>query len=145
MLKESLSVMDMFKIGVGPSSSHTLGPWTAARRFVTKVLSAQYPVISLQVTLFGSLAKTGNGHGTDIAILLGLRDEDPVTFDLELLNSLIDQIYQQQRIDLGGKHAIAFDPLTDLVFRYDESLPRHPNGMRFVARLDNGDIISDVY
>jgi L-serine dehydratase len=145
MLKESLSVMDMFKIGVGPSSSHTLGPWTAARRFVTKVLSAQYPVISLQVSLFGSLAKTGKGHGTDIAILLGLRDEDPVTFDLDMLSSVIDQIYQQKRIHLGNKQALAFDPQTHLVFRYDESLPRHPNGMRFVAHMANGEIVSDVY
>lgn len=145
MLKESLSVMDMFKIGVGPSSSHTLGPWTAARRFARKALSADYPVISLQVYLFGSLAKTGKGHGTDIAILLGLRDEDPVTFDLQMLNSLIDQIHQQKRIDLGGKHALAFDPLCDLVFRYDESLPRHPNGMHFVAHMGNGEIVSDVF
>jgi L-serine dehydratase len=145
MLKESLSVLDMFKIGVGPSSSHTLGPWTAARRFVTKALSTNHPVISLQVSLFGSLAKTGKGHGTDMAILLGLRDEDPVTFDLESLSSVIDQIHEQKLIHLGGKHALAFDPHTDLVFRYDQSLPRHPNGMHFVAQLQNGETLSDVY
>lgn len=145
MFKESISVLDMFKIGVGPSSSHTLGPWVAARRFVKRILADNRRVTHLQVSLYGSLAKTGKGHGTDIAIQLGLRDEDPVTFDLDKLSSVIDNIHEQKIIELGGVQMLKFDPGADLIFCPEESLPRHPNGMRFEARLDNDETISDVY
>src|SRR6185436_18761058 len=82
---EAISVFDMFKIGVGPSSSHTLGPWRAAQQFLHSVeLSGNlFRIQSLRVLLYGSLAKTGKGHGTDVAVLLGLSGEDPVTFDVD--------------------------------------------------------------
>ncbi|MEX0741061.1 MAG: L-serine ammonia-lyase [Pseudohongiella sp.] len=145
VFRESISVLDMFKVGVGPSSSHTLGPWVAARRFVATVLAGGHRVSQVKVFLYGSLAKTGKGHGTDIAILMGLCDEDPVTCNLDSLGSVIDSIRQQKIFRFGGVQSLAFDPYTDLVFCHDESLPRHPNGMRFVAELVSGASITDVY
>lgn len=145
MFKESISVLDMFKIGVGPSSSHTLGPWVAARRFAKRLIADNHHVARLQVSLYGSLAKTGKGHGTDMAIQLGLLDADPVTFDLQKLSTTLDNIRQQKVINVGGEQSLKFDPDTDIKFFHQESLPRHPNGMRFEARLDNGETISDVY
>jgi L-serine dehydratase len=89
MAFEQLSVFDMFKIGIGPSSSHTLGPWRAAERFV-KELPNLNTIIRVQVSLYGSLAKTGRGHGTDIAIMMGLTGADPVTFDTAILSQTIE-------------------------------------------------------
>ncbi len=145
MFRESISVLDMFKVGVGPSSSHTLGPWVAARRFVAKILSANLRVQHVRVHLYGSLAKTGKGHGADLAILLGLADEDPVTFNLDSLHSFLASIHRQKNINFGGVQTLEFDPYTDLIFCYDESLPLHPNGMRFEAQFDSGTSVSEVY
>lgn len=94
MSHESLSVFDMFKIGVGPSSSHTLGPWRAAQRFVDTLIERKQldSVISLKVLLYGSLAKTGKGHGTDIAVQLGLSGDDPVTFAVNDIDAKINDI-----------------------------------------------------
>ncbi|HLA59962.1 MAG TPA: serine dehydratase beta chain, partial [Puia sp.] len=91
MPHESISVFDMFKIGVGPSSSHTLGPWRAAQRFTDSINSkfGLGGLKSVKVLLYGSLAKTGKGHGTDIAIQLGLAGEDPVSFDVGMIDSTI--------------------------------------------------------
>jgi L-serine dehydratase len=88
---EALSVFDIFKIGIGPSSSHTLGPWRAALSFLDLLKSKNrlQKIMSLEVLLYGSLAKTGKGHGTDIAILLGLQGENPVTFDVNEIDSTI--------------------------------------------------------
>ena len=94
MPHEAISVFDMFKIGVGPSSSHTLGPWRAALRCLDN-LSKQYPIATVKavtVLLYGSLAKTGKGHGTDIAVLMGLMKEDPVTIDVNSIHPKIAQI-----------------------------------------------------
>ena len=88
MKKESISVFDIFKIGIGPSSSHTLGPWRAALRFLESVRAhGMDKVLAVQVLLYGSLAKTGKGHGTDVAVILGLCGEDPVTFDVNRIDS----------------------------------------------------------
>jgi L-serine dehydratase len=94
MRQEAISVFDIFKIGVGPSSSHTLGPWRAAQLFLQSLQNRDFmeEVISLEILLYGSLAKTGKGHGTDIAVQLGLSGDDPVTFDVNLISEKIDHI-----------------------------------------------------
>src|SRR5580658_8791083 len=127
MAKEQLSVFDMFKIGVGPSSSHTLGPWRAAERFMNELKEAGklQQVTSVKVTLYGSLAKTGKGHGTDIAVMLGLQGADPVTFDTSLLNSTVAAIRQGKKLKLQGTHEVDFDPETCILFLKKESLPFH--------------------
>jgi len=112
MPHEAISVFDMFKIGVGPSSSHTLGPWRAALRFLDSIQqqSAIANVMEINVMLYGSLAKTGKGHGTDIAILLGLCGEDPVTIDVNSITPKINQINEQCQLTVGGEKAIYFKP-----------------------------------
>jgi L-serine dehydratase len=142
-LKESLSVFDIFKIGIGPSSSHTLGPWRAAERFLTETdVSA---IVALRVKLYGSLAKTGKGHGTDIAVILGLTGADPVTFDTGAINSTIDKIRTDKKLALNGTHEITFDPAIDIEFLKKESLPFHPNALSFTATLITGSIIEGIY
>lgn len=142
-LKESLSVFDIFKIGIGPSSSHTLGPWRAAERFLKDVEVGA--ITSLKVKLYGSLAKTGRGHGTDIAVILGLTGADPVTFDTSIINSTISNIRTERKIKLNGAHEIAFDPAIDIEFLKKESLPFHPNALSFVAALANGGVVEGTY
>ena len=147
MAKEQLSVFDIFKIGVGPSSSHTLGPWRAAERFLKEIQQADKlnKVVSVKVTLFGSLAKTGKGHGTDIAVTLGLNGEDPVTFNTSRLHQTIEAIKQNKRIRLSGKHEVDFDYETDIVFLKKESLPFHPNAMKFIAGFKDGSSKEEIY
>jgi L-serine dehydratase len=147
MPHEAISVFDMFKIGVGPSSSHTLGPWRAAQRFVHS-LQQQYAGMvpqSVQVLLYGSLAKTGRGHGTDVAVLMGLSGEDPVTIDVNALGTKVADIQQQQQLPWGGTGRVPFNPLTDVQFLFKETLPFHPNGLSFLAQLPNGDAVSETY
>src|ERR1019366_1973485 len=147
MAKEQLSVFDIFKIGVGPSSSHTRGPWRAAERFLKEIQQADKlnKVVSVKVTLFGSLAKTGKGHGTDIAVTLGLNGEDPVTFNTSRLHQTIEAIKQNKRIRLSGKHEVDFDYETDIVFLKKESLPFHPNAMKFIAGFKDGSSKEEIY
>jgi len=137
----------MFKIGVGPSSSHTLGPWRAAQKFVASLQTAGRlgEVTGLRVLLYGSLAKTGKGHGTDIAVLLGLSGDDPVTFAVDQIDTKIAAITTDKNITLGGTHTISFDPVTDVEFLFTESLPYHPNALSFLARFSNGDAQSATY
>src|SRR5215213_3930765 len=137
----------MFKIGVGPSSSHTLGPWRAAQRFVETLADKQQlqAVSGLKVLLYGSLAKTGKGHGTDIAVQLGLSGDDPVHFDIEQINPKMNDIADMKRIVLGGLHEIRFDPAEDIGFLISETLPFHPNALSFLASFQNGDTISHTY
>jgi L-serine dehydratase len=144
MNREALSVFDIFKIGVGPSSSHTLGPWRAAERFLTKINSPN-EVVSVHIDLFGSLAKTGKGHGTDIAVMLGLSGEDPVTFDVTQLNAKIQQIKTDKVLLLNGTQPIAFVYETDIRFLKNETLPQHPNALRFTATLNDQTTISGTY
>ena len=136
MAKEQLSVFDIFKIGVGPSSSHTLGPWRAAERFLKETDMAA--IQSVQVSLYGSLAKTGKGHGTDIAVMLGLAGQDPVTFDTSKLTATIDQINITKKIKLGALNEIDFNPTADIIFLKKEGLPYHPNALRIKATFNNG-------
>lgn len=132
---EPISVFDMLKIGVGPSSSHTLGPWRAAERFVQELNNQNLlePTERVEVDLYGSLALTGKGHGTDVAIMLGLNGEDPVTIDPLEVKNIPFQIQSDQQIRLGGKKNIPFHPQEDLHFHYSKSLPFHPNGVTFRA------------
>ena len=101
MKQESISVFDIFKIGIGPSSSHTLGPWRAAQKFVAHLIENNLlnQVKNVEVLFYGSLAKTGQGHGTDIAVQLGLSGEDPVQFDLNKLESKISDIEKMKKIN----------------------------------------------
>src|SRR5471030_1704893 len=110
MQKEQISVFDMFKIGIGPSSSHTLGPWRAAQQFVQLLQDKGVlpEVVQAKILLYGSLAKTGQGHGTDIAILLGLSGDDPVTFDINQIGPKIDHIKTNHKLVLGGILEIDF-------------------------------------
>lgn len=147
MSHEAISVFDMFKIGVGPSSSHTLGPWRAAQRFVT-TLQTRFPgqqPVAVQALLYGSLAKTGKGHGTDVAVLMGLSGEDPVTIDVNSITGKVGDIQRQHRLHWGGVAWIDFDPETDVTFLYNDSLPFHPNGLSFLAAMENGETISETY
>ena len=147
MPHEAISAFDILKIGVGPSSSHTLGPWRAAMMFIENI-KKQYALqhlTSLRVLLYGSLAKTGKGHGTDIAVQMGLLGEDPVTTDVSLLFTKIKTIVDDQQLKAGGEVFIPFSPADDILFLMDEILPFHPNGLSFLASFANGENISETF
>ncbi|MEO0310655.1 MAG: hypothetical protein RIQ89_312 [Bacteroidota bacterium] len=147
MQQDFISVFDIFKIGVGPSSSHTLGPWRAAGMFISllKEKNLLTEVQSITVDLYGSLAKTGKGHGTDIAVQLGLMNLDPVTFDVNAIHATIAAIAGNKTLTIDGHHTIHFDPPLNLVFHFDKSLPFHANGMHITALLRNGTSLSEAY
>ncbi len=147
MSNESISVFDMFKIGIGPSSSHTLGPWRAAQLFgaMLEEKGLLYQVCELRVLLYGSLAKTGKGHGTDLAVQLGLEGYDPVTFDVKQIGSRIKDIQNMKELVLCGKHEIAFNPDEDIEFFMSENLPYHPNALSFLVSLTNGEKIAETF
>lgn len=132
---EPISVFDMLKIGIGPSSSHTLGPWRAAQRFIQELVAADLLEVTqrLKVYLYGSLALTGKGHGTDIAILLGLSGTDPECIPLESVRAIPEQIRATNTIALNARHQITFDQKKDLQFLFTECLPFHANGLVFEA------------
>ena len=145
---ESISAFEMIKIGIGPSSSHTMGPWNAADLFLQKIkteVGSLKSVKRLEAALYGSLAKTGKGHGTDIAILMGLSGENYATIDTTLITQKVEAILSSRQIVLGGEFTIAFDPLTDLIFHSTQALPFHPNGMMFRATLQDGTSIEEKY
>jgi L-serine dehydratase len=143
----AISAFDIFKIGVGPSSSHTLGPWRAAQRAVERwrAQGAFDSIASVQVDLYGSLAKTGRGHMTDMAIMLGLSNDDPVTCDTAAIPLRIDAIRRSHTILLGGEHPVRFDPATDCRFNTSLSLPQHPNGLTYTAVLPDGSTLVETY
>ena len=132
----AVSVFDLFKIGIGPSSSHTVGPMRAAARFVQRWLDEAgllQRTARVQVELYGSLAMTGRGHGTDKAVLLGLEGNWPDQIDPDAIPAALQRIRSDQRLRLRGTHAIAFDEAQDLVFNKRQKLPYHVNGMRYSA------------
>jgi L-serine dehydratase len=139
----STSVFDLFKIGIGPSSSHTVGPMVAARGFLEEIAAAEglTSVSRVSVSLHGSLAFTGKGHGTDSAILLGLAGERPDSVDPDTVPDLLDRIRETGKLRLLGGHEIAFEEPRDLVLDYDEILSGHANGMRFRAYGHDGGVI----
>lgn len=144
---ESISVFDILKIGVGPSSSHTLGPWRAAQRFVESLQQSNklFEVTQTKVLLYGSLAKTGKGHGTDVAVQLGLCGDDPVSFPIDQITPKINDIAAMKKIVLLGLHEVDFDPQEDIDFLITETLPFHPNAVTFLAVLRNGESIAETF
>ena len=146
-MHHSISAFDMFKIGVGPSSSHTLGPWRAAEKFCQHLITQDVllDVESIRIVLYGSLAKTGKGHGTDIAIQLGLSGEDPVTVDVEMIDPKIKDIASMRKLMLSRKHEVDFNPQEDIEYFLTESLPYHSNALTFFANLRNGEKIAQTY
>ena len=147
MSHEAISVFDIFKIGVGPSSSHTLGPWRAAQRFIQTIQqkNSLYDVKSVRILLYGSLAKTGKGHGTDVAVQLGLCGDDPVTFAVEQISSKISDISTMNKILLLGLHEVDFNPAEDIEFLITENLPYHPNAVTFLADMVSGESIAETF
>ncbi len=142
---ECISVFDMLKIGVGPSSSHTLGPWRAAERWIEELNQSDVfnKVEKISIDLYGSLSLTGKGHATDYAIMLGLSGLDPETIPTETISTVISEIKNTNIIHFNGEKEIAFHPETDIIFNR-EFLPFHSNGMRFSAII-NGDKLSSVF
>jgi len=131
----AVSVFDLFKIGIGPSSSHTVGPMRAARLFVARLAHDGLLEVTARVavSLYGSLGATGKGHGSDKAVLLGLAGHEPDTVDIEAIPALLAAVRAGGRIALGGHHEIAFHEKDDLKFHRREALPFHANGMRCIA------------
>lgn len=136
----------MLKIGIGPSSSHTLGPWRAALAFCDELKSEDVfeQTDRLLVQLFGSLALTGEGHGTDIAILMGLSGTDPVVVDLDKIQSIPKNIKLQKTLNLSGSKIIDFDFDTDIQFHNDQFLPFHSNGMRLSSLSKEGTFLYEA-
>ncbi|MFT5253691.1 MAG: L-serine dehydratase [Flavobacteriales bacterium] len=136
---ESISIFDMLKIGIGPSSSHTLGPWRAAGRWIEELKTQNLfeEVASISVDLYGSLSLTGKGHATDIAVLLGLSGFDPVTFPTEKIGETITRVKSKQLLNFNSEKDIAFNCEKNITF-HRKFLEFHPNGMTFNAILTNG-------
>ncbi len=143
---ECISVFDMLKIGVGPSSSHTLGPWRAAERWVTELREAGLlqKVGKIRIRVFGSLALTGKGHATDLALMLGLSGADPEEIPVAEILPTVGRIKEAKTLCLNGGQPIPFNPDTCIVFER-EFLPFHANGMIFDAYLDDGRHAQDTY
>src|ERR1700744_196361 len=140
-----ISVFELFKIGIGPSSSHTVGPMKAAAAFVGGLteMGAIDRVAVLDVALLGSLAFTGKGHATDKAVILGLSGEMPETVDLDAAEALVARVRETKTLNLAGRRAIPFDPERAILFDIVTPAPRHPNTMRFVARDEEGRALAD--
>jgi L-serine dehydratase len=144
---EAISVFDIFKIGIGPSSSHTLGPWRAAQRFLQSLEHQNIleNITAIEVLLYGSLAKTGKGHGTDIAVQLGLSGDDPVSFDVNQIQAKVNDIRTMRKLLLNGRHEIDFNPAEDIEFLFAESLPFHPNALTFLATTKDQNRFAETY
>ena len=141
----AVSTFDLFKIGVGPSSSHTVGPMRAAARFVDRWLRETGDLertARIRAEVFGSLALTGRGHGTDKALLMGLEGHLPNLVDPDLIPATLERIRGDKKIRLLGKHEIGFDEKADLVMNKRQKLPFHTNGMRFTAFDADGEVIA---
>ncbi|MDE0590140.1 L-serine ammonia-lyase [Halocynthiibacter sp. C4] len=136
-----LSVFDMFKIGVGPSSSHTMGPMVAAARFLDKLRRSPFSAYGLRASLHGSLAFTGIGHATDRATILGLAGFHPETYDRAKADAALAEITATKRVTPEGLPQLVFDPADDLKFDYDTPLEGHANGMILMATDAQGDVI----
>jgi L-serine dehydratase len=141
----AVSVFDLFKIGIGPSSSHTVGPMRAARLFVRHLQHAGLLARTVRVRsqLYGSLGLTGKGHGSDKAVLLGLEGHEPDTVDVDAVPSLLEAIRSQARLNLAGEHPVRFAEKDDLRFHRRETLPFHANGMRFEGFDAAGGLLAD--
>jgi L-serine dehydratase len=136
---ECISIFDMLKIGIGPSSSHTLGPWRAAERWISELKSAKHfqDLEKIQVQVYGSLSLTGKGHATDYAIMLGLSGADPEYVPVAEIHTIVQKIKDSKTIAFNAERQVPFNPITDIVFN-KRFLPFHANGLKFVAHLKNG-------
>ncbi len=144
----AISVFNLFSVGIGPSSSHTVGPMRAARQFVLSLESTGLlnRVVEIKVDLYGSLALTGKGHSTDLAILLGLEGEAPEAIDPNSVLDRIESIRSSNSLNILGKKKIEFHEKDQLLFHYDKQLPYHPNGMRFIAyEAKNQELTSQIF
>jgi L-serine dehydratase len=144
----AVSAFDLFKIGIGPSSSHTVGPMRAARLFAGRLASSGQLAAThrIHTELYGSLGATGKGHGSDTAVLLGLAGHEPDSVDVDQVPTYLARIRSEHRLAVLGRHEIGFDDITDLVFNKRESLPLHANGLRFTALdADGAEVASRVY
>ena len=139
----AISIFDIFKIGIGPSSSHTVGPMKAARAFVAGIEAVASQVEEVEVTLHGSLAYTGKGHGTDSAVVLGLLGLEPETIDPDAVEGILRRVHDEKRLNITAVGEIEFEPDRHLRFEYGDELPRHTNGMRFVAKSGSGEVLAD--
>ncbi len=139
---EKISVFDIFKICIGPSSSHTMGPWVAATTFINSIEIAE--INSIQVKLFGSLSKTGKGHGTDIAVMMGLSGYDFKTIDVHKVTDYVVEIQNNSILKLNENYSIPFKPDLNIEF-LNERLPQHANALTFIAELSNGEIIEETF
>lgn len=143
---ECISIFDMLKIGVGPSSSHTLGPWRAAEKWIKelKSLGVFEQVKEVNAHIYGSLALTGKGHATDYAIILGLSGADPEYVPIEDIHSLVSSVKEGKTLNLGAERTVPFDPQTNILF-HRKFLPFHANGIKFEALLNTGQKKSKTY
>jgi len=144
----ALSAFDLFKIGIGPSSSHTVGPMRAARQFALRLREQSLiaKVSRITVTLYGSLGATGKGHGSDKAIVLGLSGHEPDSIDVNAIGDIVERIRSTQELTLLGEHRMRFDQRIDLVFNHKDRLPLHSNGMRFAAfEADGSELTTGTY
>ncbi|WP_201617975.1 L-serine ammonia-lyase [Psychrobacter urativorans] len=142
-----ISVFDLFKIGIGPSSSHTVGPMVAANLFLASLLQQTEltEVTGLEIELYGSLAATGKGHATDTAILLGLLGHQPSTIDTRLTSQYLSPIFADKQLNISGKHSVAFDAERNIHWYGDTVLPYHPNAMTISALLGDGSRYQQTY
>ncbi len=144
---ESISAFEIIKVGIGPSSSHTMGPWQAATLFLEKLKTENklQEVVNIKAFLYGSLAKTGLGHGTDIAVMLGLSNDDYKQIDTDTIPEIIAHIKKHKQLTISGSHTINFNYESDIIFEYKKTLEQHPNGMKFEAVLKNNTVLSQTY
>ena len=144
-MQESISVFDMLKIGVGPSSSHTLGPWRAAERFLAELREKKLfdQVSQVRVDLYGSLSLTGKGHATDLAIILGLSGQDPEYIPIGDIQGIVERVDANSKLHLGNEREIPFTR-QDIVF-HRNFLPFHANGLTFTAFYPSGEYVSTFY
>src|SRR6185369_11320629 len=139
----NVSVFDLFKLGVGPSSSHTMGPMTAAGRFLERLGPDLAKTARVEVALYASLALTGRGHATDRAVILGLAGFEPRGLDPDAADRVVAQVREAKTLSLGGRHEIGFDEAADLLWEGRTRLPQHPNGLRFTAFDAAGERIAE--
>lgn len=141
----TISIFDLFSIGIGPSSSHTVGPMRAAKAFLETTSEKLMHIKSVTIILYGSLAYTGKGHGTDKAILLGLEGDIPETIDPDTIPQRVAEIKADKTLKLLNQHTITFDYDNDLIHNHLDRLPGHSNGMKFIATYTDGSSIEKIY
>jgi len=144
---ESISAFEMIKIGIGPSSSHTMGPWKASEMFLNALEkeTSLSNITGIKIYLYGSLAKTGHGHGTDVAVLMGLSGEDYTKIDTDTIPYKVEKIKKEGLLSLKQIKTIPFIYSSDLIFEFHKTLPFHANGMEFIAALKDGSFIKKKY